>query len=502
MCRLLKTQFYKSLFVYLALSLVLFSNLNLAKSEDTTKSEAVVAHVTPTLKMVLTTTEGLTSIEQKAEAIKELIRLAPINHTIILVFKPNGVSASKYKKLSDLIQPTIKQAKLEKNIKVRAQFVNETIANEAFLVASEITGQDIESAILSLEEEGLISVDQPPDNFVRKLDRSKSIGHNIMGAFGDTGRALVDAARKTSVFGITVATVATALGASTLGPSWVYVSDGELSKSAIASFALSTLLLYSIPRNEALTRSFYETGYEFVRSLFWQSGRYINKLIKPKDTDPYYLSEPSPTGFEVFKVSAAAMLFSFPLQAAFYSLQDGSIIWNQNTVDVMIRNSVLLGLASAPWSFLTEKLKSETSLSKNAITILRSIHLGSLGYLATGIIPYSFEGHFYEKLSFEEALLIGSAAVGYAGVLADKPLIRLMNKWDRNKWFRFANKNIQALTDMPDKLFRSLFIRASRRRGLLNAFVSLDKVEDEIFEEQNLKPVNQFNQCYVFLNSK
>ncbi len=475
-----------------ALGQTAVENRPASPSRNQIESEAVVTQVSPTLKMVLTSTDGLKTMSEIADSIKELIDIAPINHTIVLVFKPTDNNASKYKELWAEISSDINKAKAEKNLRIYAEFVNPSLSAEAFSVAAESNKTDLTGVSLRLKEEGLIVAEDLPHNFVERLDRNSSIFNNVWVDLKQTGRSLLETGKTLSFSGIAVASVLTATGAATIGPSWVYVSSGEWTGAAIASAAMSTALLYTIPRNESLTRKIYEFGYEFIRSG-WQIARYSGNRVNFASDRRFYLSEKNPLGFEIFRASAASTLYAIPLQLAFYTLQDGNEVWNPEYLDFIFRNSVLIGLASSPWSFVTEKLKADTYVSENLINNARTLHLLGIGALAIGI-PYGVEAEFYKLNSMQEALLIGSGALG---LLANKYAVRLVNKLDKNLWSRFFHRNFQAVTDTPDNFLKNLFRRVSGKDLKPYNYASMARIKNEFFGQTSV-PVNQ---CYRYLTT-
>ena len=477
--------FIKS-FILSLISIYLGSSFSLAQEDS--QSTAAVVTFSPSHKLVLTTTDGLVGAERKAAAIQKIIEEAADNTILHLVFKPTAHNAKTYSDMTALLAPAIDEARRTRNVRVKTQLVNLEVAKASFEAFAHSSGVPLDEAYLNFDRDGLFTFDDVPKNLVEKLDRNASVLSNIWGVARDTGRTLVEAGRETSFSGLVLATSLTGLGFSSLGPSYVYVSDGELSLAAITSMALSTALLYTIPRHENLSQKIYEVGFELTRSLK-ESVRYaIGSPFRYFTNRNFYLSEANPVAYNAFRATMGLTLYSFAIQSTFYYLQDGSVIWNPENIEYMMRNSVLIGAASSPWTFATQKLKSETSLSNNLITHLRTAQLLLIGHLAVSI-QTAMEAKVY-NINQEEFTLIG---LGALGLLANKYGVSLVNKLDRQPWFQFLNKNIEAITNSPGTLAKNIFRRLSGKSRLAYGFVSWD--------EATQPTAAASNQCIEFLEN-
>jgi hypothetical protein len=476
---------FKSLMISF-ISIYLGSGVSLAQED--TQSTAAVVTFSPTHKLVLTTTDGIVGVERKAAAIRKIIENTPDNTVLHLVFSPTSHNAKAYSDMTALLTQAIDEARSARNVRVKTQLVNIEVAQASFEAFAHSSGVPLDTAYVNFENDGLLTFDDVPKNLVEKLDRNASVLSNMWGVAKDTGRSLVEAGRETSFSGLVLATSLTGLGYSSLGPSYVYVSEGELSLAAITSMALSTALLYTIPRHENLTQKIYEVGFELTRSIK-ESFRYVvGSPLRYFTNRNFYLSEANPVAYNAFRTTMGLTLYSFAVQSTFYYLQDGTAIWNPENIEYMMRNSVLIGAASSPWTFATQKLKSETSLSNNLVTHLRTAQLLLIGHLAVSI-QTAMEAKAY-NINQEEFTLIG---LGALGLLANKYGVRLVNKLDKRPWFQFLNKNIEAITNSPGTLAKNIFRRLSGKSRLAYGFVSL--------ENATLPTAAASNQCIEFLEN-
>lgn len=468
------------------LSIILIQVFSLFLNFTFADESAAVIEFSDEHSLIVTSTDVGVSIEEKAEILSSILAAAEDDRTIILVFPPTDNNASYYKNLKSLIAPAVDAAEL-RGVEIRVQFVNEEIAAAAS-EASWTYGPQTE-LYYSLENSGVIYVQNVPENLVEKLDRNRSIVSNLTESFRDLGDAALIQAPEQSFSGITLATMITATGAATLGPSWVYV---DYTREAAVSFALSTALLYTIPRNEIITEKFYELGYESFRSATQFLSYAFNQINFFSDRK-WFLPEKNPLGFDTFRVAAATAIYSMPLQMAFYSLQDGSAIWNPEYLEYMFRNSILIGAASAPWSFATKKIKEQTHVSKNLVTHLRTAQLLSVGML-TATIPYGIETEFFALNSVQEAILVG---MGGLGLLANKFGVRIVNKIEEKvPLTKKINKFIQAVTDSPSTFLGNIMRRLSGRRTMPYGFF---EARSPHYHAPRKHP-HQANQCLSFLS--
>jgi hypothetical protein len=467
---------------YLLSFIFVFSiSMNSPRAEEAPQETSIttISEVSPGHQIILTNINGTVGTDAKAEAIIKLLELAPPNKTIFLVFKPTNQNKAGYRTLNTLITAAIEKVKKEKNVRVESIFINDEIAKMTSDYIStqnpELPNQDV---YVTLQKDDVWFLEEAPTNLVEKIESSKNFlapsVAALKGTFKEAGTAIVE----TKWSGLLVATALTTVGTSTLAPSWVYISEGDMSFNAATVLALSTAYLYSVPRNEKLTRRIYEFGFEVARSgmnFFKYLGNKANFLSDRR----FYLNEAKPYNFYAFRAVAAG-LYAVPFVALSYYLKDGVEISNPEYLEYIARNSILLGTASAPWTFVTEKLKSDTSLSPNLITHLRTIQLMTIGALAVGI-PYGIDSIALNINSGEEGLLLAMGAIGTGLAIFNKPLVKIINKLDQNKWFRYVQRNYEAITNAGPN-FVSNALRKLIRRGtpVQNGFLSLNRAESEI----------------------
>ncbi len=470
-----------------AATLLLTLSLQNSFSQEETESTAAVIKFSPTHKLILTSTDGIVGVERKAFAIQKIIEQAPNNTVLHLVFRPTQFNSQFYNQLTAMLSATINDARRNRNVKVRTQLVNPEIAQASFEAFSEINQIPLDQAYLNYEAAGLLTFDDVPKNLVERLNRNSSVLSNMWGVTRDAGKTISNAVlNDTSFSGLVLATSLTGLGYTTLGPSYVYVSEGEWSLGTILNFALSTALLYTIPRHENLTQKVYEVGYEITRSIKESLLYVIGSPFRYFSNLKYYLSEASPMGFNIFKATMGVTLYSFAVQSTFFYLQDGSAIWNPEYFEYMVRTSVLLGAASSPWSIATDKLKTETEISPNLVSHLRTAQLVYIGHLAASI-QTAVEAQVF-PINQDEAKLIG---LGAAGLLVNHYGVAIVNKSLKNPWVQFVNQNFEALTNAPGLVAKNILRKLSGRPRLAYGFTA----PDDIDQTSGLSS----NQCIGFL---
>ncbi len=454
----------------------LASNLAVAEEIKHIGTGAII-RVSPTYGIALTTIDERISVQDKADAIIELIKHAPKNKIIYIVIEPNTKNNSYYNQLISLIDIASQEAKKIKGVQVRLQMVNYKLTakiKEYLQAENQKINQDSVEAdnyVLRLQGSDVIFSEQDaPKNLVTAIQKESSLLRMSLLAPVKIATSTVSSLKNLSVSGLAIATGLTYLGMNTVAPSWVYVSDGAMSKEMIMSFALSTALLYSIPRNENLTREYFDIAYDFLRSP-WQALRALALKVTGRNV---YLNQANPKIYNAFKVGAGVAGFSIPLQMGFYYLQDGNITEN---LEFIIKNALLIGAASSPYSFLTEKLKNQTHLSTNAVTHLRTLQLGVIGILAAAIPAHNgLDASLYNINTMEEAILL---AMGAVGVFANYKGVDLVNKLDKNRFYRYINANFQALTDATGNFIR-------KKVGLKSTdaeFLSMDEILAQINAE-------------------
>lgn len=471
----------------LSLTIMFSLSVNPANAQEDMSDNTTITTITevkPGHQIILTNFNGAIGVDTKADAIKKLLELAPANKIIYLVFKPTNQNHSAYRTLTTLITADIARVKKEKNVRVEAIFVNDEIAK---MTSDYILEQNPElpnkDVYAKLQKDDVWFLEEAPDNLVERLDQNKNFFSPSVAAFKGTFQAVGTAVKETKWSGLLVATALTTLGASSLAPSWVYISEGDLTFESAAVLAMSAAYLYSVPRNEKLTRRLYEFGFEVARSGM-NFFKYLGNKVNFMSDRRFYLNEAKPYQFYTFR-AAASGLYSVPFLALTYYLKDGAEIANPEYLEFIARNSILLGAASAPWSFVTEKLKTDTSLSPNLITHLRTAQLMVIGALAVGI-PYGIDSVALTLNSGEEGLLLGLGALGTGLAVFNKPLVKFVNMLDKTKWFRWTQRNYEAITNAGPNFVSNIFRKLTRRRPIKNDFLSLSRAEAEIYSLKNM----------------
>ncbi len=449
------------LFTILTLLSVSLLSISIASASAPTKKikgTGGIIRIGKTAQIALTTIDDQISVEDKANIIIELIQRAPRNKVIYIVIEPSKTNKDYFEKLVSLVDLAAEEAKKTKGVRVNFKMVNYKLTAEIkeYLQSKNQTAVASDNFVMKLQDNNVIfSEADAPKDLVTAINRETS----LLRLFTSPIEAVlkpITSLKNLSVSGLAISTILTHQGLSTVGPSWVYVNDGVMSKEMIMSYALSLGLLYYLPRQENTSREIYELTYDFLRSpgqafraLFLKGKSYFSG-----SNQNIYLTEANPriqTGFNAF---AGAVGFSIPLQALFYYFQEGNVeaIWEMR--EMIIKNGFLIGAASAPYSFLTEKLKNQTNLSANLITHLRTGHLATIGFLAATMPSYNgLDAKLFNINTMEEAMLL---AMGAVGVFANYKAVDLVNKLDKTRWWRFFNANFQALTDATGNFFRRL----------------------------------------------
>lgn len=483
------------------LSLLILSFGLHAVLANPTHQATVTVVKSPTHRVVLTSTETGAGAEAKADVLRRLIEASPENSVFHLVFKPTLHNAEIYRKILAILEPTIKQVLTTKNVKVETQLVNDDIAQMSYQAFADIHSMPVEDVYLNFEADGYLMIEEAPRNLVERpavvkplvekmRDRS-SVWANLMGSFRNVGRTMKNGVREGSFTGIAVAsTLVIGMDASTIIPSSVYISDGELTMSSIFSMAMATSLLYATPRHEELTYSLHQLGYQLVRSVKDSVRFLFNRPWFSVNKWKFIISEPSERAFNISKAVMGVGLYSFAVQSTFFYLQDGTAIWNPEYFSYMVRNSVLIGAASAPWSFATRKLKRETNISKEALAYLRTAQLLWIGHLAVSI-PYGSEAAVYQ-INPDEVALVG---LGGLGLLTNKFGVRIANKLDGRPWWEFTQRNLQAILKSPDTMAINIARKLRGKKAMLSyGFVSSSQINQAL---NYIQPTN--NQCSMYL---
>lgn len=464
--------------------LAIFANflvLNSPVFAATGKVAGGVVKISDTHKLIVATMEG--DVQKKASLINELIESLPADRELIIVVEPSVANKEKHTLFKSKIQAAVDKATAEKNLKVNVKFVNSEVAAEAgLLFNAEAPDADIyfnKPDNRVLEDAGLLYVENVPQNFVMKLERSTNWA-NFTSSIGDFGYVLADQGRKVSFSGLVIATVATYVGFETFFPTYVYVSNGEMSQAAMLSMAMSTAVLYTVPRHEGIIKKFHELTYEWFRSGWNLSRRLVNgakNLWSKENASHFYMTNQTRAG-QLTSQTVIAAFGLLPFQALAYTLQDGTgVLSNPEYVEFMIRNSIIIGAASAPWTFATDKLKEETNISTNTMTHLRTVQLLGLGVLAASGIPYGMEATWYSLTPQEMAMF----AIGGLGLAAHKYGVKVINKLDRSRWYHYINDNLEAITNAPSKAFWNMFRRGTGRgRPLRYGFKSLSTITADL----------------------
>lgn len=508
--------FIKNSILFLSLiTIVLFGSQNLTHAETVKKpiGTGYIGRISPTAQIALTTIDDKISVEAKASLINELIQRAPKNKVIYIVIEPSTENKAYYNELLSLIDVAAENARKTNGVRVRVKMVNHKLTAEIkdYLHSknglTDTTMAVTDNFVLKLKDNDIIfSEEDAPKDLVSAINRETSLLRLFFGAPLRAITAPITSLKSVSVSGLAISTVLTHQGLSTIGPSWVYVNDGVMSKEMIMSYALSLGLLYYIPRQEHISKEYYELTYDFLRSP-WQAFRAVWHKLTGRNV---YLNQANPNVHKGFNAFAGAVGFSIPLQAAFYYLQDGNAVEN---MEMILKNGFLIGAASAPYSFLTDKLKKETNLSTNLITHLRTGQLALIGFLVAGMPAYNgLDAKLFNINTIEEAMLL---AMGAVGVFANYTAVDLVNKLDKNRFYRFINANFQALTDATGNFFRKLvglkpteseFLSWTDVTNLIAdeiAGITRNTVEDdEVVTEESSAPIfrrSTSNTCEAYL---
>lgn len=442
--------------------------------------------------LALAVADGFNNIDDLSATLITMIQNAQPNEVIDLVFEPTNDNVGFYDQLYARIESELKIAKEQKNVNLKML----TLGSELYLeILSHFkknhpAGQE-NMVELKQSRPLILEVGEVPPNLVERINRRTTLASSMWGTVKDVGIATKDGIKNIKWGGLAVATVIAYNGGTALGESYVYVSNGEWSKESILTLAMTTALLYSIPRNEKLTRSLYYMGYEFARSGL-QVGKYLNSRFNPWAKKSYHVEEPNPHFQNNFNVFAGTVLYSIPIQMAFFYLQDGTAVWNPETMEHILKNSVLLGAASAPWSFAAQKLKENTKFSESLITTLRTAHLLALYPLAMAGIPYGIGADFFSISTPEEFALVASGAIGVA---ANQPkTIRILNNISQNPKIKWLNENFQAIADFPRTFLSNIFSSIAERARAGRSNYGITR-----FTTNRSGQAESQNQCLTFL---
>lgn len=245
--------------------------------------------------------------------------------------------------------------------------------------------------------------------------------------------------------GLITATIITGAGANVIGPSWVLAVDAPVSHQITSAF-VSTVLLYWLPRKSESIHNFYKLGYEYARSGF-----YLLPSLISKD---FSLPAPSRTG----QLASTAVLGGFLASYSINTLTHGLALGFDTLAlaefqSVLIRNSLMIGAASTPWSVFSYNLRAKTNVSDSWATTVRTMTLLGIGAFAMNM-PGMTESYLYGlSLNWSEYLLL---ATGAGGIIANKYGIPFLNKVENSLWFQYLNRNMEYLVNLPENAIRLL----------------------------------------------
>lgn len=260
-----------------------------------------------------------------------------------------------------------------------------------------------------------------------------------------TVSSLINDVRHAQWKGLITATLITGAGASTVGPSWVFAADMPVSYQVTSAF-INVVLLYWLPRKSDSIHNFYKLNYEFVRTGFYKLRTLVSK--------DYSVPEPSRTGQVITTAFMGGVLASYSINSLLTGLAVGFDIFSYPEFQsVLLRNSLMIGAASTPWSLVAYNMRNKTRVSDTWATTIRTMSLLGVG-LVIAHQPGLAESYLYGySLNWSEYLLL---ATGTAGILANKYGISFLNKAEHSLWFQYLNRNIDYLVNLPENALRLL----------------------------------------------
>ncbi|MCO5113480.1 MAG: hypothetical protein M9899_04830 [Bdellovibrionaceae bacterium] len=234
-------------------------------------------------------------------------------------------------------------------------------------------------------------------------------------------------------------------GASVIGPSWVLAADSPISYQITSAF-VSTVLLYWMPRKSESIHNFYKLSYEYIRS-----GRYIIPSLISKD---FSLPNPSPKGQMITTAVFGGILAPVAINTLTHGLALGfDALSYPEFQSVLLRNSLMIGAASTPWSVFAYNLRTKTNMTDVWATTIRTATILGIGFAAmngTGVTEHYLYGY---SLNWSEYMLL---ATGTLGILANKYGIPFLNKVEHTLWFQYLNRNMEYLVNLPENALRLL----------------------------------------------
>lgn len=452
------------MFLSLVFTSFVFSSSALAAEKN---GEAAIIKFSKDHQLVLTTMDG--GVDRKTEAILELLKRAPEDKIIIIAFEPSDKGRNARRQLWANIYETVENVKKEKNVVVKLKYINHEIAYEGFKIAQEQhrLNQDQEAqaeadSLYIKEFDGLENtwlINDVPENYVLKLERS-SYFSNLGATFVDLKDTITyESLRSFSFSGLVISTILTYAGAEVFTPTYVLYSDGEFSKETLIAFSITLGSFYLIPRYEKVIKALHEFAYQINRTG-WNSIRWIGHKISSFAHDrEFHLAKETDWGRGLSLVTST-MLGGFALQAASYSLLDGSQVFTDpDNIEFMIRNSLLLGAASTPWTFATDKIKEQTKLAESATIYTRTAQLALIGTWAAALPPTLETSLYTLSPNPAEAALVG---MGVLGLAANKYAVKIINKAMTYNWFKELNKRLVAITTWPRRQLWNILGTATR----------------------------------------
>lgn len=306
-------------------------------------------------------------------------------------------------------------------------------------------------ADLALEEKGT------KDDVHRENERNTVITTR------QTLSQFAQSARNVQWKGLITATLITGAGANVLGPSWVFAADVPVSYQ-LTSFFASAVMLYWIPRKTQAIQNFYQLSYEYVRTAAFAVPTIINRDFK--------VPAPTSRGQAITTGVVGGFLVSYSIQSLLNGLTLGFDVFTYSDFqNILLRNSLMIGAASTPWSVLTHKLRTQSPLSEAWVTGARTLNILGIGLISMslpGLTETYLRGF---SLNWAEYVLL---ATGATGILANKFAVPFLNKAEHSIWLQYMNRNLDYVVNLPENV-----IRLMSGRHAQNTYWSVKRLRKE-----------------------